>query len=86
MVIAHDRFGSKSADPAVRPGIRPVVFMDMHPPSRPTASRLMPDRGEIDYAHIFRAIAELGYDAPLGAEYRPTGDTDATLGWLGTLG
>ena len=45
-----------------------------------------PDQGEINYAHIFRAIAELGYDAPLGAEYRPTGDTDATLDWLGTLG
>jgi len=43
-----------------------------------------PDHGELNYAHIFETIAELGYSAPLGAEYKPQGDTDATLGWLKT--
>jgi hydroxypyruvate isomerase len=42
-----------------------------------------PDHGEINYAHVFETIAEMGYEAPLGAEYKPGGDTDATLGWLG---
>ena len=46
----------------------------------------MPDQGEINDAHIFRVITELGYDAPPGAEDRPTGDTDATLDWLEALG
>jgi hydroxypyruvate isomerase len=41
-----------------------------------------PDHGEIDYAHVFREIAAMGWVAPLGAEYRPGSDTDATLGWL----
>lgn len=41
-----------------------------------------PDHGELDYAHIFRRVRELGWHAPLGAEYKPGGDTDATLGWL----
>jgi len=41
-----------------------------------------PDHGEISYADIFAAIADLGYDHPLGAEYKPTGDTDASLGWM----
>lgn len=41
-----------------------------------------PDHGEINYDHIFRVISDLGYTAPLGAEYKPGGDTDATLGWL----
>ncbi len=41
-----------------------------------------PDHGEINYYHVFNAIAQLGYDAPLGAEYKPVGDTDATLGWM----
>jgi hydroxypyruvate isomerase len=49
-------------------------------------TRGAPDQGEINYAHIFRAIAQLDYDAPLGAEYKPNGDTDATLGWMTTLG
>ena len=41
-----------------------------------------PDHGEINYAHIFETIAELGYTAPLGAEYKPLQSTDDTLAWL----
>ena len=41
-----------------------------------------PDHGEICYDHIFRCIAELGYSGPLGAEYKPQGDTGKTLGWM----
>lgn len=49
-------------------------------------SRGRPDRGEIDYRHIFAHIADIGYGAPLGAEYKPEdGDTDASLGWMATL-
>ncbi len=44
-----------------------------------------PDCGEINYRHVFKRIKELGYTAPLGAEYRPKGDTDASLGWMKTL-
>mmetsp|Transcript_23922 Transcript_23922/g.43494 ORF Transcript_23922/g.43494 Transcript_23922/m.43494 type:complete len:253 (-) Transcript_23922:678-1436(-) len=48
--------------------------------------RAAPDRGELNYATIFAAIAQMGWDAPLGAEYKPGGDTDVTLGWMRTLG
>lgn len=41
-----------------------------------------PDRGEVDYTHIFRTIRDMGWSVPLGAEYKPAGDTGATLGWL----
>ena len=42
-----------------------------------------PNGGEVNYQHIFGHIASLGYDAPLGAEYRPEGgDSDGSLGWL----
>lgn len=41
-----------------------------------------PDNGEVNYAHIFSTIARLGYHAPLGAEYKPGGGTDATLSWM----
>ena len=44
-----------------------------------------PDHGEIDYGHVFRTIAGLGYTAPLGAEYKPVGPTDETLGWMAGL-
>lgn len=41
-----------------------------------------PDHGEVSYAHIFKVIEGLGYKAPVGAEYKPTGSTEETLGWL----
>jgi hydroxypyruvate isomerase len=41
-----------------------------------------PGQGEIAYDHIFAHIASLGYDRALGAEYKPNGPTEATLGWL----
>lgn len=42
-----------------------------------------PDHGELSYPHIFSLIEELGWEMPLGAEYKPPGgDTDATLAWL----
>ena len=44
-----------------------------------------PDHGEVDYRTIFSALAELGYKEPLGAEYRCTAPTEATLGWMHDL-
>lgn len=44
-----------------------------------------PDSGEINYAHIFDVVARLGFNAPLGAEYKSTRKTDETLGWMTEL-
>lgn len=44
-----------------------------------------PDQGEINYAHVFEVVADLGYSAPLGAEYKPKAPTDETLSWLTKL-
>ncbi|MEL6452071.1 MAG: TIM barrel protein [Pseudomonadota bacterium] len=42
-----------------------------------------PDMGELNYAAIFATLAD--WPRPLGAEYKPGGDTDATLGWMQAL-
>ena len=44
-----------------------------------------PDHGEIDYKAVFAAIDELGWDKPLGAEYRPKSSIDQNLGWMNWL-
>ncbi|MBL4919106.1 hydroxypyruvate isomerase family protein [Szabonella alba] len=44
-----------------------------------------PDGGEVAYGHIFRLIDSLGWDQPLGAEYKPMGPTGPTLGWMQEL-
>lgn len=41
-----------------------------------------PDRGEVAYDRLLPAIAEAGFDGPFGAEYRPSGRTDDSLGWM----
>jgi 2-dehydrotetronate isomerase len=48
-------------------------------------SRAEPDEGEVDYRAIFKTLAEIGYTAPIGLEYRPRGDTAAGLGWRQAL-
>ena len=45
-------------------------------------ARGRPDEGELNYAHVFRTVADLGWPHPLGAEYRPGGATQDSLGWM----
>ncbi|MEP2783897.1 MAG: TIM barrel protein [Pseudoruegeria sp.] len=47
--------------------------------------RGQPDHGEVNYAHVFQVITDLGYSAPLGAEYKPVGPTDQSLRWMQRL-
>lgn len=44
-----------------------------------------PDRGEVNYCYIVDVLDGLGYDTPIGAEYRPSGSTEESLGWMATL-
>lgn len=48
-------------------------------------TRSAPDQGEINYAFIFHEIDAAGWARPLGAEYKPHGPTEATLGWMTSL-
>jgi hydroxypyruvate isomerase len=41
-----------------------------------------PGTGEINYSSIFIALNALGYQGFVGLEYRPSGNTDASLGWF----
>lgn len=42
-----------------------------------------PGTGELNFRHIFDHIDALGWESPLGAEYKPGGPTEVTLGWMG---
>lgn len=41
-----------------------------------------PDHGEVHYAYLFDLLNRLGWQSPLGAEYKPDGPTEDSLGWL----
>ena len=44
--------------------------------------RGVPDHGDVDYRDVFAELDTLGWDRPLGAEYRPSGATEDSLGWM----
>ncbi len=44
--------------------------------------RTAPDHGELDYAYVLKSFRDAGYQGYVGAEYRPDGPTEDTLGWL----
>ncbi|WP_299964062.1 TIM barrel protein [uncultured Roseobacter sp.] len=46
--------------------------------------RGVPDHGELNYAEIFAHIATLGWDTPLGAEFKPAAPEDIT-GWIASV-
>ncbi len=57
-------------------------------------SRGRPDEGDLDYGPILKTIQNLGWDMPLGAEYKPApinpassaqSAADDSLGWLSTF-
>jgi 2-dehydrotetronate isomerase len=41
-----------------------------------------PDRGEVNLIPVLRALAAAGYDRWISAEYRPSGATRDSLGWM----
>lgn len=41
-----------------------------------------PDQGEVNYAWIFKKLAECRYPGWIGCEYRPEGNTQAGLTWF----
>lgn len=47
--------------------------------------RAEPDHGELDYRYLMQVLDRLGYEKPIGAEYRPKTTTDAGLAWMNIL-
>jgi hydroxypyruvate isomerase len=45
-------------------------------------TRNEPDRGEVNLSHVLQTLAEVGYDGWISGEYRPTGTTRNSLGWM----
>ncbi len=48
--------------------------------------RAEPNEGQLDYREVFAALSRLRYTGWVGAEYKPRGNTDAGLTWVGAVG
>lgn len=47
--------------------------------------RAEPDSGELDYRYVLKSIAQAGFTAAIGAEYKPSGNTANNLNWMKTI-
>ena len=47
--------------------------------------RAEPDRGDVDYRDVFKALIDLGYAGWIGCEYRPRTTVEEGLGWIAAL-
>ncbi len=45
-----------------------------------------PGTGEIDFRSILRHLDELGYEGYVGLEYKPSGTSEASFGWIEAMG
>lgn len=59
----------------LKPWIAHIQFAD-------NPGRHQPGTGEINFSNVFAAIDQMGYEGWVSAEYRPSGETDDSLGWL----
>lgn len=41
-----------------------------------------PDHGDVDYQTLLKDLKAVGWKGPFGAEYKPDGDPDLSLGWM----
>ncbi|CUH84185.1 hydroxypyruvate isomerase family protein [Thalassovita mediterranea] len=74
-----------------RMGLDVIAELDKHLPRighiqfAGVPNRGRPDQGTLNYKVVFQHLRQRGYNAPLGAEYRPQGETEASLAWMQTL-
>lgn len=45
-----------------------------------------PGTGEINFPYVLSALDRSGYDGYVGLEYRPSGTTETSFGWIETMG
>jgi hydroxypyruvate isomerase len=82
--LQYDVFHMTRMGEDVEAALREHIGLIAHVQIADHPGRGEPGRGSIDFAALFALLDELGYKGWVSAEYRPTGGTEATLGWLST--
>ena len=62
--------------------IRQFASLIRHVQISGAPKRNEPDSGEVNLAHVLQTLADVGYDAWISGEYRPTAHTRESLGWM----
>ncbi len=86
LAIQADIFHMAMMEEDIVPALRSCAPHLGHIQFADAPGRHQPGTGDLDFAAIFAGIDGLGYDGWVGAEYQPSGKTEASLGWLAEFG
>ncbi len=79
--LLFDFYHMAQTEASLSGAIRRAAGVTAHVQFADTPGRHEPGTGTIDFESALRTLKETGYDGCVSAEYRPTGDTVASLGW-----
>ena len=82
VALQYDVFHMTRMGEDVEAALREHIDVIAHVQIADHPGRGEPGSGSIDFGALFALLDELGYDGWVGAEYRPTGRTEDSLGWL----
>ena len=84
--VLYDIYHQQITEGNVIDNIREHVEFIGHFHLADVPGRYEPGTGELNYANIFDAIAETGYDGYVGMEFHPSGDSDEAVEHVVSLG
>jgi hydroxypyruvate isomerase len=84
VALQYDIFHMARMGEDVPAALREYIGQIAHVQIADLPGRGEPGSGSIDFPALYALLEALGYDGWVSAEYRPTGSTEASLGWLPT--
>lgn len=83
--LMFDCYHVQRTEGTVIPRLEALLPMIGHVQVASAPDRGPPDHGDLEYAQVWKALNRLGWERPIGAEYKPVGPTSETLDWLADL-
>lgn len=80
--LLFDLYHMQQTEPSLTEAVHRCATMIGHVQFADTPGRHEPGTGVIDFAAAFGALGSAGYAGDVSAEYRATGDTADSLGWM----
>lgn len=81
--IQYDVYHAQRGEGNITATIREYLSRIGHIQIADSPARNQPGTGEINFPYVFQAIDDAGYQGWVSAEYRPSGTTEESLGWMG---
>lgn len=82
LFLEYDVYHAQRTEGNLTATIRREIAKIGHVQVADSPARNEPGSGEINYPFVFKALDDAGYTGWVGLEYKPSGPTETTFGWL----